>query len=127
MQIISSRQFRFEKEEYTDIVDENGKCNGSKNRNVTEAIIVRAHQNPQVVPAWVGETDLFKTAVEDGTIVAVELAGATPTFAVNNESKAGFTGAQTPVAAFVDGTQQPAEQSKTQTGLAGNSQGGWGK
>ena len=123
MQIISGRQFLFEKESY-----HKNDTTGELTRHVETNITVRAIPQAQVVPDWVKDTDLFKAAVEDGTIVEVEFQGAAPTFAVNNESKAGLSGAQQNIAPLATdtGAQQPAQTQQPQTGLQPGQQGGWG-
>lgn len=108
MQIISGRQFLFEKESYL-----KNETSGELVRHIETNVTVRAIPQAQVVPDWVADTDLFKTAVEDGTIVKVELQGAAPSFQVSNESKAGITGAQQNFAPLV--TDSGAEQKGTQT------------
>lgn len=122
MQIISGRQFLFEKEAY-----HKNETTGELVRHVETNITVRALQQPQVVPDWVVETDLFKTAVEDGTIVEVETKGAAPNFQVGNDSKAGITGAQQNFAPLATdtGAQQPQTPQQPQTGLTPGQQGGW--
>lgn len=107
MQIISSRTFLFQKEEYTaEVVD--GKETGRNAYTVTERIIVKALNEPQIVPAWVVDTDLFKAATEDGTIVEVQVKNGVKGLAgVNNNTKNLGSGAPTPVAEVVTtGTQQ---------------------
>lgn len=117
MQIISSRTYLFEKEVYR---KEEGK---EIVREVTDKIIVRAIKDPQLIPDWVAETDLFKMAVEDGCIVAIELAGGSPNFAINNETKAGLTGAATPVAALANASDNKDNQKPT----TNDGMGGWSK
>lgn len=112
-QIISSRQFLFQREDY-----KTNDATGEVCQIVTDKLIVRSMRNPQNVPEWVTETDLFAVAVKDGVIVEVELAGASPNFNISNESKAGLSGAATPVASIANGKEEKTE-SKTNSG-------GWG-
>jgi hypothetical protein len=126
MQIISGRQFLFEKETY-----HTNETTGERVRVVETTVTVRAIPQAQVVPEWVADTDLFEQAVKDGTIVEVEIQGAAPKFGVDNDSKAGISGgAKQNFAPLANGQQQEQQQGQqqAQTGLTqGQQQTGWGK
>jgi hypothetical protein len=119
MQIISSRRFLFEKETYTKGKDKDG--NETIDRGVSGRIIVAADARPQAVPDWVRDTDLFKAAVDDGTLVEVviregvsnDLKGVD-----NNPKQAPQGQGAAPQAQFVGTTTEPKpDQGGWQTGI----------
>jgi len=68
MQIITSRALHFTDDE---IVEDDVDGKKTRVRHIKDEILVRASQFPQLVPNWVGRTELFDLAVEDGFCVQV--------------------------------------------------------
>jgi hypothetical protein len=124
-QILSSRSFLFEEETYT----EDPKDPERRVRSVGARVRVVASDRPQVVPDWVAETELYNTAIEDGTIMEFVMRKQAVLTTVNNESKASAKQQIAPQAAFADELVGKPDNTQGQTDGLLNKQtaNGWDK
>lgn len=115
MQIISSRRLLFQKTTYHDeVVD--GKPTGFRVAAIEAKIIVNADTNPQIVPEWVKDDELYNICVDEGVIMQVTAKGIKPKTSLKGMNSQ----VTTPVAEVIKpDTEEENDPNKTGWGAKG--------